>query len=161
MHPSSFSTLLTVFLLASQTAALPRRYTTSVLSAFFSSQSEDGQSSGVLQRPFIAAAVVSAQQPSQQLPLSPWAPNRDLATLPHPTPLATAQPYPLNEEPNYSRVCNLGHLVSPRQEDAAEIAYAECQGGIVRRGKANGEEALECVACEWGTLNAVRGEINR
>lgn len=94
-------------------------------------------------------------------------------------------------------MCNLGYRISSDHEDAAEIADAQCQGGIVRRniiaaaadaataadasssfpfsssslsasakgeedaGTAKPEEVLECVACEWGTWNGAKGEINR
>ena len=70
--------------------------------------------------------------------------------------------------------------MSPYIEDAAELAYAQCVGGIVRRhnvdiialnlkgdvgggggGRRWEEEELECVACEAGTWNALRGEMNR
>lgn len=90
---------------------------------------------------------------------------------------SSSPPYPLDQEPNYSRICNLGVRMSPYIEDAAELAYAQCVGGVVRRhnvdiialnlsgdvgeGRRWEEEELECVACEGGTWNALRGEMNR
>lgn len=136
-------TLLSLALLASQTTALPRRYPSDLFSSLFSSSHHAENSrfrAAIPQHPFIAATTINTvftHPYPQQCPLSPPALAHDLAADQHPrSPLPTAQnPSDArhSDKTDYSRACNLGYRISSLEEDAAEIASVQCQGGTVKR----------------------------